>query len=86
MIFRVMLQHHYTNGYSELLRELVIKEKEGRWGGKKKKRMVKLEGVKCFMPCNGVWGKWHCGNYTLRQKPSYLGTSLKQHFIRRIGV
>lgn len=49
------------------------------------KRMVKLEGVKCFMPCDGVWGKWRSGNYTPRQEPSYWGTSLKQHFIRRIG-
>lgn len=65
--------------YTELLRELVF-------GRKEKEKMVKLVGVNFFLPCNGVEGKWHCANYTLRQKPSYLGTSFKQHFIMRIRV
>lgn len=73
----VVSQRHYRNGHTEPQRELVF--------GRKEKKMVKLGGVKFFLPCNGVEGKWHCANYTLRQKPS-SGTSLKQHFIMRIRV
>lgn len=39
-----------------------------------------------FLPCRVMERKRYCANYILRQKPFYLGTSLKQHFIMRIRV
>lgn len=56
MIFRVMLQHHYTNGYSELLRELVMKEKGGGGGGKKKKD-GQIRGREMFYAMQGCLGE-----------------------------